>query len=210
MLYRGTRLYIMKIQINIQEVSAYMRKILTSSESEIIKFLVFNYPSDRWAIHKITKIEYQTIHSAIKRLTEKFYIGIYKTETARNTLNRHYYFVTWIGKLASMVMTENEEGVLDLIATSEPRQFIILREWKYICKNRLARDYILSLLRTQFSDLMRNWNWSILNLESAKAVCEHVLLRSIFWDGYRLGGVEDPLKVEGLFQFLLANPAIRA
>jgi len=180
-----------------------------------MKFLVFKYPSNRYAISEglsegSEDFAYQTVSSAVKRLSEKFYIGSSKTETARNTLKKHYYFVTWIGKLAIMSMLENEDCVLDSIATSEPRGFIILREWEYVCKNRLARDYILSILRTQFTDLIRSWNRSILNLESAKSVCEYVLLRSIFWDGYRLGGVKDPSKVEGLIQFFLANPVIRS
>jgi len=186
-----------------------MRKILTFSESKIIKFLVLNGPSTRWAIHKGTKIEYQTVYSVVERLIKKFYIGIYKTETARNKLRKNYYFVTFIGKLVAMAVTDNEEGVLDLIATSEPRNFVILEEWEYISKNRLARDYILSILRTQFCDLMLNRSWPTLNLKSASEISKYLLTRSVFYEGYRLGGVEDPLKVEGLVQFFIDNPAIR-
>ena len=108
-----------------------------------------------------------------------------------------------------MAMSENEDSFLDLIATSEPRQFIILKEWEYICKNRVARNYVLSILRTQFSDLTLNWNRPGLNLESAKAVCKYVLLRSLFWDGYNLGGVKSPLRIDGLFQFFVNNPQLR-
>jgi len=186
-----------------------MRKILTFCESEIIKFLVFNGPSNKWEISEGTDISYQTVYSAVERLIKKFYIGIYKTETARNKLRKHYYFVTFIGKLITMAMTENDDDVLDLIATSEPRNFVILEEWEYISKNRLARDYILSILRTQFCDLMLNRSWPTLNLKTASETSKYLLTRSIFYEGYRTGGVEDPLKVDGLIQFFLANPAIR-
>lgn len=186
-----------------------MKKTLHSSEYEIIKFLALNGPSNRWAIHKGTDINYQTVHSAIKRLLKNFFIDIFDVEKARTDLDKPLYFVTFIGKLAAMAMSENEDSVLDLIATSEPRQFIILKEWEYICRSNLARNYVLSIIRTQFLDLIRSYNREFVNLQSAIGVCTYVLTRSIFWDGYRLGGVERPLEIDGLFQFFINNPQIR-
>ena len=127
-------------------------------------------------------------------------------------MDKPLYFVTFIGKLAAMAMTENEDDVLDLIATSKPRQFLILEEWDYICQNNLARNYVLSIIRTRFLDLLRTWDfktWEIQDKQSALGTFRASLLRSILWDGYPRGGVPRLMERSDILKFFMGNPQIR-
>ena len=114
-----------------------------------------------------------------------------------------------------MAMLENEDYVLDLIATSEPRQFfsfLILEEWEYICRSNVTRNYVLSIIRTRFLDLLRTWDfktWEIQYKQSALDIFRHILLRSFLWDGYPLGGVPRLMERSNVLQFFMGNPQIR-
>ncbi len=190
-----------------------MDNILLSSEYKIIKFLALNGPSNRWEIHKGTKIKYQTVYSAVKRLHEKgWFIDISDVGKARTKFDKPSYFANFIGKLAVMALSENDDTVLDLIATSEPRQFLILEEWEYICQNKVARNYVLSIIRTRFLDLLRTWNfktWEIQDKPSALGSFRYFLLRSILWDGYPRGGVPRLIDRVELLEFFMGNLQIR-
>ena len=191
-----------------------MKDILLSSEYKIIKFLALNGPSNRWEISESEKtdIKYATVYSAVKRLFENFFIDIFDVGKARTGFDKPSYFVTFIGKLAAMATLENEDDDLDLIATSEPRQFLILQEWEYICRSAVARNYVLSIIRTKFLDLLRTWNfktWDIQYKPSALGSFRFFMLRSILWDGYPRGGV--PRLIDGVevLEFFMGNPQIR-
>lgn len=177
------------------------------SEYKIIKFLALNGPSNRWEIHKGTDVHYQTVYSAIKRLLENCFVDIFDVEKARTDLDKPLYFATYIGKLAAMAMSENEDDILDLIATSEPRQFLILEEWEHICRSTVARNYVLSIIRTKFLELVRIYDfktWEIMYKKTALGMFRLRLLRSILWDGYR-AHMED---IE-ILEFFMGNSKIR-
>ena len=185
-----------------------MVDILTSSEYKIIKFLALNGPSNRYEIEKgIQKMKYATVHSAVKRLLEKLFIDIFDIKKARTGLPKPSYFATFIGKLAAMATLENEDDDLDLIATSEPRQLLILQEWEYICRYDLARKYVLSIIRTKFLDLVRIYDfktWEIQYKKTALGIFRAVLLRNILWDGYRAH-----MEKSEIVKFFMGNPQIR-
>ena len=213
MIYIGTHTYILKYNL-ICECFDILNDILRSSEYEIIKFLALNGPSNRWEISEGTKIKYQTVYSAIKRLLGNFFIDIFDVEKARTGLDKPSYFVTFIGKLVAMAMSEKDDDVLDLIATSEPRQFssfLILDEWEYICRSTVARKYVLSLIRRKFLDLLRSDN---INDRRFIRKYRSPLLRSILWDGYPRRGVprlNEYGRAHGseILQFFMGNPQIR-
>lgn len=192
-----------------------MNNLLLPSEYKIIKFLALNGPSNRYEISKDkeTNIKYQTVYSAIKRLHEKgCFIDIFHVDKARTDFDKPSYFATFIGKLAVMAMSENEDAVLDLIATSEPRQFLILEEWEYICQSTEARNYVLSIIRTRFLDLVRSYDfktWEIQDKPSALGSFRYFLLRSILWDGYPRGGVPRLIDRVEILEFFMGNPQIR-
>ena len=132
-----------------------------------------------------------------------------------------------------MAILENDDDVLDLIATSEPGQFLILEEWEYICRSTVARNYVLSIIRTRFLDLLRTWDFEIpisheLTLKTLEEtqtwpkkvnkyslnIFRFVLLRSFLWDGYPRGGVPRPIdygREHGIdiLQFFVDNPQLR-
>ncbi len=209
------------------------KKILSPSEYKIIKFLALNGPLNRWEIHKGTKINYQTVHSAVERLLQKrVFINVFNVDKAWTDLDKPSYSATFVGKLAVMAALENDDE-LNLIATSEPRQFFILEEWEYICRNNLARDYVLSIIRTRFLDLLQVYDFEnpldlfyhSKELEYAHTLIKNVirtsvtafyfiLVRSILWDGYPHGGVPRLIDYgdkhdSDIFKFFMDNPQIK-
>jgi len=190
-----------------------MKDILLSSEYEIIKFLALNGPSNRYEISKGTKIKYQTVYSAVKRLLKKLFIDVFDVGKARTNFDKPSYFITFIGKLAAMAITENNDDILDLIATSEPRQFysfLILDEWEYICQSKVARDYVLSIIRTKFFDLLRIWDFK--RWTHARNY-RPLLLQSVLWEGFppsipRLNEYRRKPRSE-ILQFFMDNPRFR-
>lgn len=188
-----------------------MKDILISSEYKIIKFLALNGPSNRWEISERADIEYSTVHSAVKRLLEKLFIAVFDVDKARTGLDKPSYFATYVGKLAVMATLENDDDDdLDLIATSEPSgcaRFLILDEWEYICKSNLARNYVLSIIRTRFLDLLRKWDfktWDIQDYPGALSIFRAVLLEIILWDGYRAH-----MEKSEILKFFMGNPKLR-
>ena len=112
-----------------------------------------------------------------------------------------------------MAMLENDDDDLDLIATSEPRQFfsfLILEEWEYICQSNVTRNYVLSIIRTKFLDLLRTWDFKrwyrARNYRS-------LLLRSILWEGYPpyVRRLNEHGRAHGseILQFFMDNPKLR-
>ncbi len=186
--------------------------LLPSSEYKIIKFLALNGPSNRWEIHNGIKIKYPTVYSAVKRLLEKFFIDIFDVGKARTGFDKPSYFATYIGKLVAMATLENEDADLDLIATSEPRQFLILEQWEYIRQSKEARNYVLSIIKTSFLDLLRTLDvktWKIHGKPTALNIFRYELLRIILWDGNTGGGVPKSIDRDELIQFFMDNPKLR-
>jgi len=71
----------------------------------------------------------------------------------------------------------------------------------------LARNYVLSIIRTRFLDLLRTWDletWEIQDKQSALDIFRPVLLRSILWDGYRARAERSDI-----LKFFMDNPQIR-
>lgn len=211
--------YEMQFNIRCFDIS---KNILLPSEQKIIKFLALNGPSTRWGIHKGTKIKYQTVHSAMKRLLQKrLFIAIYDVEKARTGFDKPLYFATFVGKLAVMATLENEDDDLDLIATSEPSErarFLIFEEWKYICQSNLARNYVLSIIRTALLDILRTWSFDKLDEaqiqkesanETSIIIIGYSLIGKMLWEGYPSGGVPKLTERYDIFQFFMGNPKLR-
>ena len=111
-----------------------------------------------------------------------------------------------------MAMSENDD--VDLIANSEPRQFysfLILEEWEYICQSKVTRNYVLTLIRSKFLDLLRTWDFKSW---THSRIYRSLLLRSILWEGYprrgvpRLNEYGRPNGSE-ILQFFMDNPKLR-